>query len=469
MNKIDILLGLQWGDEGKGKVVDALTPNYDIVCRFQGGPNAGHTIEFDGKKFVLHIVPSGIFHDGIKNFIGNGVVIEPVIFADEVEKIIIMGYSPWKNLFISEKAHLILPTHRMLDAAKEWAKEKDNKKKVGTTGKGIGPTYTNKISREGLRMGDIMSPDFEKKYNDLKAQHILVAKALGFDVEGFAINKKESLTDYEKRWFDAIEKIKKLNLVNGEYWINNQLQNGAKILAEGAQGTLLDIDFGTYPFVTSSNTICGGACTGLGIAPNRIGKVYGIFKAYCTRVGEGPFHTELFDETGEILRERGREFGATTGRPRRCGWLDLPALKYAVMINGVTDLMMMKPDVMDGFKTIKAATAYRYNDQEIKELPFAACTQTMEPIYKEFRGWDDIVDENDGKLSIELEQYVQFIEKYVGVPVKLVSYGPDRTQNIWRWLLSSHKRVLRHPFFHKKISLIYNPTKKITKTENKQH
>ena len=425
MNKLDILIGLQWGDEGKGKVVDALTPNYDIVCRFQGGPNAGHTIEFEGKKFVLHIIPSGIFHDGIKNFIGNGVVIEPVIFADEIERIIIMGLNPWKNLFVSEKAHLIMPTHRMLDAAKEAAKKEN---KVGTTGKGIGPAYTNKISREGLRIGDIMSSDFEKRYENLKNQHLVIAEALGFDINNFVINKM-SLADYEKCWLHAIERIKKLNLVNGEYWINNQLYNGAKILAEGAQGTLLDIDFGSYPFVTSSNTICGGACTGLGIAPHHIGKVYGIFKAYCTRVGEGPFHTELFDETGEMLRQNGHEFGATTGRQRRCGWLDLPALKYAVMLSGVTDLMMMKSDVMDDFERIKVATAYRYNDKEIKHLPFAACTETMEPIYTEFPGWQQKIE---GKIPQKLEDYIKFIENYVGVPVKFVSFGPDRTQNIYR-------------------------------------
>ena len=425
-NTVDVLLGLQWGDEGKGKIVDFLTPNYDIVARFQGGANAGHTIEFDGKKFILHIVPSGIFHDDIKNFIGNGVVIDPVILADEIEKIIIMGIDPWESLFISEKAHLILPTHRMLDAAKESVK----KKKVGTTGKGIGPTYTNKISRDGLRIGDIKLKDFEEKYKNLKAQHIKVAESLGFDVDSFTIDGL-SLNEYEEFWFNDIQRIKTITFVD-EYWLNDQINQGKKVLVEGAQGTMLDIDFGTYPFVTSSNTTIGGVCTGLGIPASAIGHVFGVTKAYCTRVGEGPFHTELFDEIGKLLQENGHEFGATTGRPRRCGWLDLVQLRYSCMINGVTNLVMTKSDVMNDFETIKVATSYLYNGKETQKVPFAACTETMEPVYTEFQGWDSVIDENDGSITPKMENYIRFIEDYVGVPVKFVSYGPDRTQNIWR-------------------------------------
>jgi adenylosuccinate synthase len=423
--KVDVLLGLQWGDEGKGKVVDYLTPNYDIVARFQGGPNAGHTIEFNGKKSVLHIMPSGIFHDGIKNFIGNGVVIEPAILADEIRKLIPM-VDPEEKLFISEKAHLIMPTHRMLDAAKESAK----KKKVGTTGKGIGPTYTNKISREGLRIGDINLPfkEFYERYDNLKAQHIKIAKALGFDVEKFVINGLP-IQDYELAWFYEIDKIRKCAILVDDYWINEQIHNGANVLAEGAQGTMLDIDFGTYPFVTSSNTTIGGVCTGLGVPASAIGQVFGIFKAYCTRVGEGPFHTELSGEIGEKLQNLGHEFGATTGRPRRCGWLDLVQLRYACIVNGVTDLMMMKADVMNDFEAIKVATAYRYNDCEIQKLPFAACTEKMEPIYTELPGWQQKIEQ---EIPKQLDDYIDFIEKYTGVPIKFVSYGPDRTQNLLR-------------------------------------
>ena len=434
MNKIDILLGLQWGDEGKGKVVDALTPNYDIVCRFQGGPNAGHTIEFGGRKFVLHNIPSGVLTPGCVNLIGNGVIIEPHILKGEIEGLLKAGFDLRNTLLIANRAHLILPTHRAMDAANEKAL---GKMKVGTTLKGIGPTYTDKTARRGLRIGDIMSADFREKYEHLKQTHLQQIAGMGFDMEGFQLDGL-SFDDYEKLWFDGIEYLKQYPFADGEYYINEALDAGKKVLAEGAQGSMLDVDFGSYPFVTSSNVIAAGVCSGLGVAPSRIGKVYGIFKAYCTRVGTGPFPTELFDETGEKLRQNGHEFGATTGRPRRCGWLDLPALKYAVMLSGVTDLMMMKSDVMDEFETIKVATAYRYNGVETKYLPFAACTETMEPVYVSFEGWREKIGNGkrrteNGKQELipeKLASYIKFIEEYVGVPIKFVSYGPDRTQNI---------------------------------------
>ena len=425
MNKLDILLGLQWGDEGKGKVVDALTPNYDIVCRFQGGPNAGHTIEFGGKKFVLHNIPSGVLTPGCVNLIGNGVIIEPHILKGEIEGLREAGFDLRQTLLIANRAHLILPTHRAMDAANEKAL---GKMKVGTTLKGIGPTYTDKTARKGLRIGDINSPDFREKYENLKKAHLQQIAGLGFEMQGFQLDGLD-IAEYEKLWFEGIEYLKQYQFVDGEYYINEALDAGKKVLAEGAQGSMLDLDFGSYPFVTSSNVIAAGVCSGLGVAPSRISKVYGIFKAYCTRVGTGPFPTELFDATGESLRQNGHEFGATTGRPRRCGWLDLPALKYAVMLSGVTDLMMMKSDVMDDFATLKVATAYRYNGKETQNLPFAACTETMEPVYTELPGWQQKIE---GKIPQKLEEYIQFIENYVGVPVKFVSYGPDRTQNILR-------------------------------------
>ncbi|MBR4392370.1 MAG: adenylosuccinate synthase [Bacteroidales bacterium] len=436
MNKIDILLGLQWGDEGKGKVVDALTPNYDIVARFQGGPNAGHTIEFEGKKFVLHNIPSGVLTPGCVNIIGNGVIIEPHILKGEVEGLKQAGFSLGKTLMISNRAHLILPTHRALDAANEKAL---GKMKIGSTLKGIGPTYTDKTARKGLRIGDIAMGDFMAKYEKLKQAHLQQIASLGFDMNGFQLDGMD-FADYEKLWFEGVDYIRQFPFIDSEYYINEALDQGKKVLAEGAQGSMLDVDFGSYPFVTSSNVIAAGVCNGLGIAPNRIGKVYGIFKAYCTRVGTGPFPTELFDATGETLRQNGHEFGATTGRPRRCGWLDLPALKYAVMLSGVTDLMMMKSDVMDEFETIKVATAYRYNGQETQHLPFAACTETMEPVYAELPGWREKIEDRrqeteDGRKKMipeRLEEYIEFIENYVGVPIKFVSYGPDRTQNIIR-------------------------------------
>ena len=425
MNKLDILLGLQWGDEGKGKVVDALTPNYDIVCRFQGGPNAGHTIEFGGRKFVLHNIPSGVLTPGCINLIGNGVIIDPYILKGEIEGLREAGFDLRQTLLIANRAHLILPSHRAMDAANEKAL---GKMKVGTTLKGIGPTYTDKTARKGLRIGDINTTDFKEKYNRLKESHLQQMKAYDFDMNELRLDGM-TFADYEKAWFEGVEYLKQYTFVDCEYYINEALDAGKKVLAEGAQGSMLDVDFGSYPFVTSSNVIAAGVCSGLGVAPSRVGKVYGIFKAYCTRVGTGPFPTELFDETGELLRQNGHEFGATTGRPRRCGWLDLPALKYAVMLSGVTDLMMMKSDVMDDFKTLKVATAYRYNGVETKHLPFAACTETMEPVYTEIPGWEQKIE---GSIPQKLENYIKFIEDYVGVPVKFVSYGPDRTQNVWR-------------------------------------
>ena len=425
MSKLDILLGLQWGDEGKGKVVDALTPNYDIVARFQGGPNAGHTIKFGGKKFVLHNIPSGVLTPGCINIIGNGVIIEPHILKGEIEGLREAGFNLKDTLMISNRAHLILPTHRALDAANEKSL---GKMKIGSTLKGIGPCYTDKTARKGLRIGDIASDQFRERYENLKKAHLQQIASLGFDMNGFQLDGVD-FAEYEKLWFEGIEYLTQYQFIDSEYYINEALDAGKKVLAEGAQGSMLDVEFGSYPFVTSSNVIAAGVCSGLGIAPNRIGKVYGIFKAYCTRVGTGPFPTELFDETGETLRQNGHEFGATTGRPRRCGWLDLPALKYAVMLSGVTDLMMMKSDVMDEFETLKVATAYRYNGQETKHLPFAACTETMEPVYTEIEGWQQKIE---GAIPEKLESYIRFIEDYVGVPITFVSYGPDRTESMFR-------------------------------------
>ena len=425
MSKIDILLGLQWGDEGKGKVVDALTPKYDIVARFQGGPNAGHTIKFEGKKFVLHNIPSGVLTPGCINVIGNGVIIEPHILKGEIEGLHEAGFDLKDTLKISNRAHLILPTHRALDAANEKAL---GKMKIGSTLKGIGPTYTDKTARKGLSIGDISSSEFKNRYEKLKATHLQQIASLQFDMNGFQLDGI-SFDEYEKLWFEGIEYLKQYEFIDSEYFLNEALDNDKKILAEGAQGSMLDVDFGSYPFVTSSSVIAAGVCSGLGIAPNRIGKVFGIFKAYCTRVGTGPFPTELFDATGDTLRENGGEFGATTGRPRRCGWLDLPALKYAVMLSGVTDLMMMKSDVMDDFETIKVATAYRYNGKETKQLPFAACTETMEPVYTELPGWNQKITDT---IPQKLEDYIKFIENYIGVPISFVSYGPDRTENFYR-------------------------------------
>ena len=419
--KVDVLLGLQWGDEGKGKVVDVLTPKYDVVTRFQGGPNAGHTLEFEGQKYVLRSIPSGIFQGGKKNIIGNGVVLDPVLFRQEAESLAASGHDLTKQLCISKKAHLILPTHRVLVAAYEAAK---GDAKIGTTGKGIGPTYTDKVSRNGLRVGDVLY-HFEDKYAAAKKKHEAILKAL---------NYRYDITELEKEWFEAIAYLKRFQLIDSEHVINNLLEEGKSVLAEGAQGTMLDVDFGSYPFVTSSNTICAGACTGLGVAPGNIGEVYGIFKAYCTRVGAGPFPTELFDETGEKLCALGHEFGAVTGRKRRCGWIDLVALKYAVMINGVSQLIMMKSDVLDSFDTIKACVAYKINGEETDEFPFDIC-DGVEPVYVEIPGWKTDMTQmtSEDEFPEEFNAYVSFLEEELGVPVKIVSVGPDREQTIIRY------------------------------------
>ena len=419
--KVDVLLGLQWGDEGKGKVVDVLTPKYDVVTRFQGGPNAGHTLEFEGQKYVLRSIPSGIFQGGKKNIIGNGVVLDPVLFRQEAESLAASGHDLTKQLCISKKAHLILPTHRVLDAAYEAAK---GDAKIGTTGKGIGPTYTDKVSRNGLRVGDVLY-HFEDKYAAAKKKHEAILKAL---------NYRYDITELEKEWFEAIAYLKRFQLIDSEHVINNLLEEGKSVLAEGAQGTMLDVDFGSYPFVTSSNTICAGACTGLGVAPGNIGEVYGIFKAYCTRVGAGPFPTELFDETGEKLCALGHEFGAVTGRKRRCGWIDLVALKYAVMINGVSQLIMMKSDVLDSFDTIKACVAYKINGEETDEFPFDIC-DGVEPVYVEIPGWKTDMTQmtSEDEFPEEFNAYVSFLEEELGVPGKIVSVGPDREQTIIRY------------------------------------
>ena len=417
--KADVLLGLQWGDEGKGKVVDVLTPRYDAVARFQGGPNAGHTLEFEGKKYVLRSIPSGVFQNENANFIGSGVVLDPLLFADEAKVLEKSGVDLKKILRISKKAHLILPTHRRLDAANEALKGAG---KIGTTGKGIGPTYTDKISRNGLRVGDLLH-DFDAKYAAAKARHIRMLEDLGGDTD---------VDELEKQWLEAVEYLKEYPLIDSEYEINALLDQGKSVLCEGAQGTMLDVDYGSYPFVTSSNTISAGACTGLGLAPRRIGDVYGIFKAYCTRVGSGPFPTELFDETGQKLRDLGHEYGAVTGRERRCGWIDLVALRYAIMVNGVTKLIMMKSDVLDGFDTIRACTAYRIDGRETDRFPFDVNTLPIEPVYTEFPGWKtDMTNMTDpSQFPAEFNSYLAFLEKELGVPVCIVSVGPDREQTI---------------------------------------
>ena len=414
-NKIDVVLGLQWGDEGKGKVVDVLTPDYKVIARFQGGPNAGHSLVFGGDGFVLHTVPSGIFRKDSVNVIGNGVVIDPVILMDEIRAIEQKAGDITGKLLISKRAHLILPTHRMLDAASEASK---GKSKIGSTLKGIGPTYMDKTGRNGLRIGDILSPEFQNRYNALKRKHFGLLSQYDFQFD---------ITDYEKQWMQAVEDLKRFQFIESELVINKYLDEGTPILAEGAQGSMLDIDFGTYPFVTSSNTMTAGVCTGLGVAPNRVGKVIGIFKAYCTRVGSGPFPTELFDETGESLRQIGHEFGATTGRPRRCGWLDLVALKYAVMMNGVSELIMMKADVLNTFKTIKVATAYEIDGKQVDYFPFES-GEEVTPVYKEFSGWEsDICNVRDyADFPKQLKDYISFIEKETGCPVRIISVGPDR-------------------------------------------
>ncbi len=419
--KVDVLLGLQWGDEGKGKVVDVLTPNYDIVARFQGGPNAGHTLEFEGKKFVLRSIPSGIFQGGKINVIGNGVVIAPDLFMDEAKDLEQSGTPLKDRLYISKKAHLIMPTHRLLDAAYETAKGKD---KVGTTGKGIGPTYTDKVSRNGLRVGDIFE-DFDEKYAAHKSRHENILKSLNFT--------DYDITETEKKWMEGIEYIRQFHVIDSEHLINEAIKKGLSILCEGAQGTMLDVDFGSYPFVTSSNTICAGACVGLGIGPNKIGEVYGIMKAYCTRVGAGPFPTELFDATGNLIRDLGHEYGAVTGRERRCGWIDLVALRYAIMVNGVTQLIMMKSDVLDGFDTIKACVAYKHNGQTVKDFPYNI-EHNIEPKYKELKGWKTDMTHitSEEEFPQEFNDYIKFLESELETPIKIISIGPDREQTIVR-------------------------------------
>ena len=420
--KVDVLLGLQWGDEGKGKIVDVLTPNYDIIGRFQGGPNAGHTLEFNGIKHVLHTIPSGIFRKNSINVIGNGVVIDPVILKKEIDSIAKLGVDVKKNLLVSNRAHLILPTHRLLDAASEAAK---GTAKIGSTLKGIGPTYMDKTGRNGLRVGDIHSNDFENKYHQLVDKHIQLLAFYNFSY---------NLSELEPAFWEGIELLKSLTHIDCEHYCYDALQNEKSILAEGAQGSLLDIDFGSYPFVTSSNTICAGACTGLGIAPNRIGKVFGIFKAYCTRVGSGPFPTELSDTTGDELRKKGNEFGSTTGRARRCGWLDLPALKYAIMINGVTELIMMKADVMNDFEHIKVCTHYLLNGKKITDLPYDYSIENLEPVYETLKGWQKELTgvTSMDEIPAELFSYITYLEKHLEVPINIVSIGPDRTETLFR-------------------------------------
>lgn len=418
----DILLGLQWGDEGKGKIVDVLTRRYDVVARFQGGPNAGHTLEFNGIKHVLHTIPSGIFHENALNIIGNGVVMDPVIFCKEIDKLLDMEPKCLERLVISRKAHLILPTHRLLDAASEAAKGKN---KIGSTLKGIGPTYMDKTGRNGLRIGDIELPDYLARYEALKQKHL---ELLGDFEAPF------DLAEAEAHWMQAVERLRSMNLADTDVLIQETYKSGKKILAEGAQGTLLDVDFGTYPFVTSSTTTAAGACTGLGLAPNRIGEVLGIFKAYCTRVGSGPFPTELDNDLGQEIRDKGHEYGSTTGRPRRTGWLDLPALRYAVEVNGVTQLMMMKADVLSGLKELEVCTAYEYRGETITHLPYSLEEDLIKPIYTTLSGWDeDLTGVTDVKnLPAALEAYTRFIEQETGVPVVLISVGPDREQTLWR-------------------------------------
>ncbi|WP_223549162.1 adenylosuccinate synthase [Aestuariivivens sp. NBU2969] len=421
---VDLLLGLQWGDEGKGKIVDVLTSKYNIIARFQGGPNAGHTLVFNGKKHVLHTIPSGIFHDNAINLVGNGVVIDPVIFEGELDKLEAQDVDYRKSLLISRKAHIILPTHRLLDAASEASK---GKAKIGSTLKGIGPTYMDKTGRNGIRVGDLELSDWKKRYRALADKHESMIAFYNVDIQ-------YNLEELEIEFFKAVEVLKSLTFIDSEEYIYQAQKSGKTILAEGAQGSLLDIDFGTYPFVTSSNTTAAGACTGLGVSPNKIGDVFGIFKAYTTRVGSGPFPTELFDENGATMARVGHEFGATTGRPRRCGWLDLVALKYACQVNGVTQLMMMKGDVLSGFETLKVCTAYNYKGDVIEHLPYNIEPENVQPIYTEFKGWkEDLTTlSNVSQLPQELNDYIAFLEKELEIPITIVSVGPDRKQTIFR-------------------------------------
>jgi adenylosuccinate synthase len=428
--KVDVLLGLQWGDEGKGKIVDVLTPQYDIIARFQGGPNAGHTLQIEGDKHVLHTIPSGIFHPEKINIIGNGVIADPYILSQELAKLVAKGVNPRVNLRISKRAHLILPTHRMLDAAYEQAMGAG---KIGSTLKGIGPCYTDKTARYGLRFGDILAADFTEKYNKLKQRHFNILASYNFD-HTVALIDKMPFDEYEKNWFDAVEELRTFPLIDSELYINKALAEGKSILAEGAQGSMLDVDFGSYPYVTSSNTITAGVCSGLGIPPSAVGKVYGVFKAYCTRVGSGPFPTELEDATGESLRDHGKEFGSTTGRPRRCGWLDLPALRYAIMLNGVTDLVMMKADVMNEFETINICTGYEVNGETTQDLTYETLSNPVKPIYKTLPGWNHSLEgvSDYDLLPEKLKEYTGFIEETVGLSVNILSSGPGREETIQR-------------------------------------
>ncbi len=423
--KVDVLLGLQWGDEGKGKVVDVLTPRYDIVARFQGGPNAGHTLEFEGKKYVLRSIPSGIFQSGQVNIIGNGVVLDPVLFAEEAKALEASGNKLADVLKVSKKAHLIMPTHRLLDAANESVKGKG---KIGTTGKGIGPTYTDKVSRNGLRVGDVLAKDFREKYDSARNRHIEQLIALGTQPD------MKQLEEAERRWFEALEYLRGFELIDSEHYVNKALKSGKSVLCEGAQGTMLDVDFGSYPFVTSSNTVCAGSCTGLGIAPGSIGEVFGIFKAYCTRVGSGPFPTELFDETGKRIRDLGHEYGAVTGRERRCGWIDLVALRYAIMINGVTQLIMMKSDVLDDFDEVKACVAYEIDGKKTADFPYSIEDGSVKPVYVSLPGWktDMTGMRSEDEFPDRFKDYIAFLEKELETPITIVSIGPDRKQTIER-------------------------------------
>ncbi len=425
--KVDVLLGLQWGDEGKGKIVDVFTPKYDIIARFQGGPNAGHTLEFDGIKHVLHTIPSGIFHEKTMNIIGNGVVMDPIIFEKEIKELKALNVNVKHKLVISRKTHLILPTHRVLDAASEAAKGKN---KIGSTLKGIGPTYMDKTGRNGLRVGDLELHDFQQRYDALVAKHVELLKQFDFEYD---------FKEEEEKWMNSLETLKELTFVDSEHYLSKAMKEGKSILAEGAQGSLLDIDFGSYPFVTSSNTVCAGACTGLGVAPNKIGKVYGIFKAYCTRVGSGPFPTELNDQSGENLRKAGHEFGATTGRPRRCGWLDLPALKYSIMLNGVTDLIMTKADVLSAFGELKVCTSYNYDGETVEHFPYNIDENNLSANYTSLPGWDkDLTGLSDiSELPSELNNYITYLEKELEVPITVVSVGPDRTQTLMREVVNA--------------------------------
>ncbi|HTX87975.1 MAG TPA: adenylosuccinate synthase [Bacteroidales bacterium] len=426
--KVDVILGLQWGDEGKGKIVDVFAPQYDIVARFQGGPNAGHTIKFDGRKFVLHTIPSGIFHPHTLNIIGNGVIIDPFILLQEIRGLEEAGIAPRENLLISRRAHLILPTHRMLDAASE---RKKGEGKIGSTLKGIGPAYTDKYARNGLRVGMIRDRDFMKAYTEAKNRHLDLLRHSGAELSAFTLDG-QPFDVYEQQWFDAIRVMQDLRLNDSEQFLNRSLGEGKRVLAEGAQGTLLDVDFGSYPYVTSSSTVSAGVCSGLGISPHRVGKIYGVFKAYCTRVGNGPFPTELSNDTGETLRVGGNEFGSTTGRPRRCGWLDLPALKYAALLNGVDVLIMMKADVLNPFKKIKVCTGYKLGEKLLKDFPFDLSLEALTPVYEELPGWNASLDgfSSVSELPRELKSYIKFIEKASGLRVNMISAGPDRTQTL---------------------------------------